>query len=76
MSPKKYREFHNKCEKCISSSDLLVHHIDRNRRNNKIENLQILCTSCHAVVHERIINIRRMRRFYITSPNQLVFDFI
>lgn len=75
MSPKKYRTLYHKCEKCISTFDLLVHHIDHNRKNNKIENLQVLCTSCHAIIHKRIRNITRMRRFYITHPNQLMFNF-
>lgn len=75
MNPKKYRKLHTKCEKCICSSDLLVHHIDENRKNNKIENLQVLCTSCHAITHKRIMNITRMRRFYIIPNNQLLFGF-
>jgi len=27
---------------------LVVHHLDRDRKNNKIENLMILCPTCHA----------------------------
>lgn len=30
---------------------LQVHHMDRNRENNKIENLQVLCPTCHEVEH-------------------------
>lgn len=30
---------------------LQVHHKDRNRKNNKIENLEILCPTCHQEEH-------------------------
>lgn len=30
---------------------LQVHHIDRNRNNNLLENLQVLCPNCHAIKH-------------------------
>ena len=30
---------------------LQVHHIDKNRKNNKVENLEILCPTCHAETH-------------------------
>lgn len=56
---RKYREerlkiANNKCEKCgwnMVKSVLNVHHIDRNRTNNKLENLIILCPNCHSIEH-------------------------
>lgn len=30
---------------------LAVHHIDKNRRNNKLKNLAWLCHNCHFLVH-------------------------
>lgn len=30
---------------------LQVHHIDENRKNNSIENLVVLCPTCHNVRH-------------------------
>lgn len=42
------------CEKCMLDTwdnnpiPLEVHHIDGNRANNKVENLQLLCPNCHA----------------------------
>jgi len=30
---------------------LAVHHLDKNRRNNKVENLIFLCHNCHHLVH-------------------------
>jgi 5-methylcytosine-specific restriction endonuclease McrA len=30
---------------------LQVHHKDRDRHNNKLENLEMLCPTCHEVEH-------------------------
>lgn len=35
----------------------VIHHIDRNRQNNKIENLQLLSYSDHAKIHKRYHNL-------------------
>jgi hypothetical protein len=52
-----------KCKECSYSATvkmLDVDHIDSNRKNNTIENLQVLCVWCHALktrkvkTHERI----------------------
>lgn len=32
-------------------SNLYVHHIDEDRSNNSLDNLQVLCASCHRKVH-------------------------
>lgn len=41
------------CEICSvnSSTKLHVHHRDKNRQNNTIENLQVLCPKCHMREH-------------------------
>jgi hypothetical protein len=39
------------CALCTSSINVLIHHIDSNRKNNRIENLIPLCKTCHGVVH-------------------------
>lgn len=42
------------CERCgwnIDKRGLVVHHKDRNRENNKLENLEILCGGCHRIEH-------------------------
>lgn len=43
----------NCCNRCGFSvlAALQVHHIDRNRDNNNIENLEILCANCHSIEH-------------------------
>lgn len=45
------------CEKCYSNEFLLVHHKDGSHENDKVSNLQILCKSCHAKVHNIIENM-------------------
>lgn len=39
------------CEICGSTEFLVVHHIDHDRKNNNIENLQLVCRSCHIKLH-------------------------
>lgn len=48
-----FREYDAKCEICGYSNHLEileVHHIDKNRENNDISNLIILCPNCHAAL--------------------------
>lgn len=42
-----------KCEQCDYDKPeiLQVHHKDRNRRNNDLENLALICPNCHAEEH-------------------------
>ncbi len=47
------------CERCSKSRPAeLVHHKDRNSKNNEWENLESLCQSCHEIEHkdERFVN--------------------
>src|SRR3990167_11174631 len=30
---------------------LCVHHVDKNRKNNKVQNLMWLCRNCHFLIH-------------------------
>lgn len=42
------------CERCGYDSHpaaIIVHHIDRNRMNDDIANLEVLCANCHAIEH-------------------------
>jgi ribosomal protein S27AE len=41
----------DKCNRCGSQKFLLTHHKDRNRENNKDENLERLCKACHQKEH-------------------------
>jgi hypothetical protein len=42
-----------KCERCGFDKEaaIIVHHRDRNRDNNHISNLEVLCANCHAIEH-------------------------
>ena len=44
------------CEMCnkerSKDRDLVVHHIDKNNKNNNVNNLMVLCNSCHAKIHK------------------------
>jgi 5-methylcytosine-specific restriction endonuclease McrA len=48
-----------RCQICGSNKNLIVHHIDGNRANNKISNLVVLCQSCHLKIHRGGINERK-----------------
>lgn len=39
------------CELCGKSGKMDVHHKDENYKNNEVENLQVLCRSCHMKIH-------------------------
>ncbi len=43
-----------KCNKCGYNDNIKaldVHHIDKNRQNNELSNLEVLCCNCHALEH-------------------------
>lgn len=50
-----------KCTRCGYEEDvkmLDVHHKDKDRRNNKLENLEVLCVWCHALETRRDWNVK------------------
>lgn len=50
-----YEKFDHKCLECGSQEYLNIHHIDKSGQtdnpNNSLDNLQLLCRSCHARLH-------------------------
>jgi|SRR3989344_975662 len=36
---------------------LVVHHLDKNRRNSSIQNLVWLCSNCHFLVHQHNVSV-------------------
>ena len=47
-------ELGNQCQHCGWYDEpgiLEIHHIDRNKRNNKRHNLKLLCPNCHSLEH-------------------------
>ena len=53
-----FSKFNEKCCDCGESRKylLLVHHIDGNRENNILNNLEILCGNCHIKRHLKLVN--------------------
>lgn len=48
-----------KCERCGFDSVkqiLGIHHKDRNRKNNDLSNLEVLCPNCHSTEHSKHIS--------------------
>jgi hypothetical protein len=43
------------CAVCKSIERLNVHHKDRDRKNNKLENLIMLCHKCHRKIHKKLV---------------------
>lgn len=41
------------CSFCGSVKNIVVHHIDENRKNNNVKNLKVLCASCHTKLHRK-----------------------
>jgi len=42
----------DKCEVCGESNKrILIHHKDKNRKNNNISNLMAVCDKCHSKIH-------------------------
>lgn len=50
-----YKKYKNICANCWSENNLAIHHIDLSgtskKPNNSIENLVLLCNSCHGKIH-------------------------
>jgi hypothetical protein len=42
-----------KCNMCLATTKLLVHHIDGDYKNNNLSNIAIICRGCHNRVHVR-----------------------
>lgn len=47
-------EHGHQCTECGATDNIEVHHIDRDRSNNAIENLEVLCRSCHGDRHKKL----------------------
>jgi 5-methylcytosine-specific restriction endonuclease McrA len=55
-----FDQYGKSCNRCGKNSNedgspayLVIHHIDENRRNSDLSNLEVLCMSCHLKHHRR-----------------------
>ena len=39
------------CQDCNEKRSMVIHHLDRDRKNNSKENLVFLCLNCHTKIH-------------------------
>ncbi len=46
-----FKHYPKVCSRCGYDKYVIVHHKDRDRSNNSIENLEVLCPNCHALEH-------------------------
>ena len=44
----------DKCSKCGATEQLVIHHKNGDHQDNHLENLQVLCASCHNSHHRRL----------------------
>jgi len=44
----------NRCDICGSADKLVVHHKDKNSRNNNRDNLMKICSNCHVEIHKNL----------------------
>jgi hypothetical protein len=58
------------CKKIPALDKLVVHHKDRNRKNNSLTNLITLCRSCHGKIHQKDNNKRIKRN--LTNEKSVV----
>ena len=50
---------HKECFFCKKIKNLHVHHLDKNRNNNNVENLMVLCISCHFLLHRQMNEMKK-----------------
>lgn len=53
---------------------LMVHHMDGNRNNNEIENLEIVCGNCHMKRHLQLVENAWLYRTAALTPRELLCE--
>ncbi|MCH8004275.1 MAG: HNH endonuclease [Nanoarchaeota archaeon] len=49
-----FKKFNNKCSVCNKAEGLHIHHKDKNPKNNRMDNLIVLCGVCHKKIHMKV----------------------
>jgi hypothetical protein len=74
----KYRNYSQKeiADGCMCGEKrpyaLLIHHIDGNRKNNKKENLEVVCGTCHLLRHLKEVNGEWQYDFRALTPRDKI----
>ena len=59
----------NRCEYSENIFGLIVHHKNKNREDNSLENLEILCGTCHAIEHHKCSNLLHLKENWTVSES-------
>ena len=66
-----------KCEKCGSTKNVDVHHIDGDYTNNNSDNLMLLCRSCHNKIHRKETKCKycdkKVKAFGLCNKHYIMF---
>ncbi len=63
-----------KCFFCSKTENTQIHHIDKDKLNNDISNLLILCKGCHLKLHGKIYNPLLKRVFAILTEERFSYE--
>jgi len=56
------------CRSCGSDTNLLIHHVDCDKRHNELSNFATMCRVCHSRLHKLIwLKVKLKRYFEITG---------
>ena len=58
------------CFNCDTEYSLVIHHVDGNRSNNYLSNLEVLCRTCHIETHKnkpKIVHVEIPKRIIRTN---------
>jgi hypothetical protein len=61
------------CNVCDCSDDgvIEIHHIDMDRKNNRVENLSLLCANCHVKLHKNLLTPAQLDRLPLNTTKKM-----
>jgi 5-methylcytosine-specific restriction endonuclease McrA len=60
----------SKCTVCGSQERLQLHHKDKNRKNNLLDNIELLCYACHRKAHGARVSVSKMPKLTIILTSE------